>query len=90
VRPRAVAGLTRRELPEGESVALTADQSRAVVLNAVGSVVLELCDGRLSEDDIVRLLRERWVDVAATRLEADVRRFLTDLAAAGMIEDLDA
>ncbi len=90
MRPRAVPGLRRRELPDGESVVLQSEAGRAVVLNALGTVVLELCDGRLRSLDIVRLISERFADVQAERIAADVERFIRDLADNGMLEDLDA
>lgn len=70
----------------GRGVKLRYDRSRerhvlllpetVVVLNATGTAILELCDGRRTVADIVDALRERYADVP----EGQVHAYLAKLA----------
>jgi GeoRSP system PqqD family protein len=69
---------------DGQALVVVLDQRAMHRLNAVGTRVWELCDGRTVTaivDDIVSEF-----DVTREVAEADVARFLDELAQAGMIE----
>ncbi len=90
MRPRRVAGVTRREVGGGECVLLSADAARAVVLNPLGAVVWDLCDGARSEREISGVIAGRFADEPASRIEGDVRALVAELGRAGLVEDADA
>ncbi len=65
MRPRKVSGVATTELPEGEIVVRRSDGSEALILNALGAAVWELCDGSHTASQIVELL---WVELMALKL----------------------
>ncbi len=86
------AALKRRA--EGDVLVLP---ERALRLGGSGGEILHLCDGRLTEADIVATLRERYgVSDAATggpgedAVEREVQRFLQEMRSAGAIVDAAA
>lgn len=87
-QPRCVDGVTQRTMPDGDSVVLAADGSQALVINALGSVILSLCDGARSTDNIVDVVHERFVDVARQTIAHDVGALLLALQEAGVLEDV--
>ncbi len=80
-------GVRRRELADGESVALSPDGAQALVLNPMASVVLELCDGR-APGEIAAVIAERFADVAREAILADVSRILEQLVQAQIVEEI--
>lgn len=69
---------------EDEGVVLVQDNNEVLGTGTVGTRLLELVDGKTGLDRIVdRLLQE--FDVDRSRLEADVERFVGELAAAGVL-----
>jgi hypothetical protein len=68
----------------GEAVILTMDTKILCGLNAVGSRVWELVDGRRDLEQIVEVI-VREFEVAPERARADVRAFLEHLAARGLV-----
>jgi hypothetical protein len=83
--PQKVAGLALRELPEGECVVLPPDGKAALVLNATGAVVLELCDGTRSAAAIAAIVAEAFPDAPPARVGEDVAALLRGLAEAGCL-----
>ncbi len=90
MRPRWSPGVTRRDVGADECVLLSACADRAVVLNALGAVVWDLCDGARAEAEISDLIAARFADVPAGRIAADVATLLGELGRAGLVEDVDA
>jgi len=79
--------LYRRVWDEG--VVLRKSLGEVLVLNDVGTRIVELCEtGTSARDLVTRLVQE--FDVEPERLEADIQDFIRDLSDAGVIEPLDA
>ncbi len=90
MRPRWSPGVSRRDVGADECVLLSAAADRAVVLNALGAVVWDLCDGAHPDAEISELIAARFADVPADRIAADVASLLAELGRAGLVEDVDA
>ncbi len=73
----------------GEAVLLDLTGKRLVGLNAVGSFVLPLVDGRRTVPELAHAVAQRF-GVAAARAEADLGAFLDDLARRGFIEGFES
>ncbi len=82
-RPVVRAGL-RAERVGAELVLLDRAKKKVHQLDAVGTQILELCDGKRSEFQIAHCLTTRY-DTEQERLRRDVEDFLRQLAAAGVI-----
>lgn len=83
----AIARKTERHAArviDGQALVVVLDQRAMHRLNAVGTRVWELCDGRAVTDIVDAIVSE--FDVTREVAEADVARFLDELAKAGMIE----
>jgi hypothetical protein len=80
----AKAPSTAWRVIEGEAVILTMDTKVLRGLNAVGSRVWELIDGRRDVEGIVRALVEEFT-VDPARARADVQAFLQELADRGLV-----
>jgi coenzyme PQQ synthesis protein D (PqqD) len=85
-KPRRVDNLIRGELTDGEVVISIGGGERALILNAMGDAVLELCDGSRTAADIAALMR----DVLAVPKDVDVTRdvsvLIDELLRAGVVE----
>ncbi len=79
--------LYRRVWDEG--VVLLKSLGEVLVLNDVGTRIVELCETGISARDLVTRLVQEF-DVEPERLEADLRDFIQDLKDAGVLEPLDA
>ncbi|HIE29590.1 TPA: PqqD family peptide modification chaperone [Candidatus Poribacteria bacterium] len=53
---------------------------KTTVLNLVGSVLLKICDGKLSREKMVEVLREKYPEKPVRAIEADIARFLVQLS----------
>ncbi len=69
---------------EGEAVILSLDTKAFRGLNAVGSRVWELIDGRRSVDEIVGVI-VREFDVTRERAAGDVQAFVRELLDKGLV-----
>lgn len=69
---------------EGEAVILSLDTKVFRGLNAVGSRVWELIDGRRSVDEIARVIAGEF-RVASDAAARDVRAFVEQLLAKGLV-----
>jgi len=69
---------------EGEAVILSLDTKAFRGLNAVGSRVWELIDGRRNVDEIVEAIAREF-DVARERAAEDVRAFVRALLDRGLV-----
>ena len=82
-------GVEALELPGGEFVARDPDTGQAVVLNELGVIVWELCDGAHGHEEIASLIHERFPEVAREKVGGDVRALLDRLVAAGLMEQAE-
>lgn len=85
--PRRKPDLRTRELPDGETMVLAPDGSMALLLNATGSAVWHLCDGRRGAPEIAAFIARELPDAAAERVLSDVEDLLAELGEAGLIEE---
>lgn len=76
------------QVVDGEAVLLDLAGKRLVGLNAVGSFVLPLLDGRRTLPELAAAVAERF-GVGVTRAEGDVAVFLRDLARRGFVEGIE-
>ena len=68
---------------DGKAVVITIDQNQLHVLNAVGTRVWELADGRSFEQVVAGIVRE--FEVEPERARVDVRSFVEQLLAIGAL-----
>lgn len=73
---------------EGEALVVVLDQRTLHRLNAVGTRVWQLCDGRSVAAIIDAIVAE--FDVSREVASADVARFIAELEAAGAVEAVGA
>lgn len=85
VLPHKVEGIATRELPDGECVVLPPDGKAALVLNATGAVVLELCDGTRSAAAIAAIVGEAFPDAPPVQVAEDVAALVQRLTEAGCL-----
>ena len=83
-RPTLRASVDYRVLDDLSGVVVDADNGQAHALNPVGVAVIERCDGTLTVDEIVAEVSDVF-DAPRDRIEQDVRQFLDDIGARGMI-----
>lgn len=69
----------------GQAVVVVQDAGEALVLNEVGSRILELVDGKRRVAEIVAAMLTEF-EVEAEVLDRDVRQHLGDLVDAGVLE----
>jgi hypothetical protein len=89
VRPRIVKELVRAPLSDSESVISVRGGNKALIVNAVGDAVLDLCDGSRSIDDIAAFLRDNLSVPEQVDVERDVGALVDELLRAGMLEAVE-
>jgi len=55
------------------------------VLNVVGAMIWEMCDGKHTEDSILENISSTFKDVARADLEKDIKSFIKDIENRGLI-----
>lgn len=85
-RPRIVDGVVRGELSDSEIVVSLRNGERALILNTVADVVLELCDGSRTIDEIAAFLRANMETPPDADVSRDVRAVVDELTRAGVVE----
>lgn len=83
-RPK-LAPHSRFRVIDGNAVVIVQDRGEAIVLNEVGTRVLELLDGETTLAAITDRLEAEY-EVERSDLEKDVNEFLTSLIEAGAVE----
>lgn len=71
---------------EPECIVVRQEASEVLVLNQLGGRVLELVDGQHTVGALIRTVSAEHREVALADVERDVRRFLAELLAAGVVE----
>lgn len=87
MKPKRAHGVVATELPEDEVVVATPDHTQALVLNATGAAVLELCDGSRSVDDIIRFICAAVAGADESQVRADTEQLVQRLVEAGIVYD---
>lgn len=80
---KMTAGVKLVEVPEG-LVAFAQGSAEVHYLNHVAAIVLILCDGSISTDDIVKIIKEEFN--LNSNPKEEVRRCLVELSGLGLIE----
>jgi hypothetical protein len=88
-RPRVVDGVTRGELSAEEVVVSLRGGDRALILNAVGDAVLDLCDGSRTVGEIAAFLRDHMSVPANADVAGDVTAVIDELVRAGLVETVE-
>jgi len=89
VRPRIAEQVVRGELTEGEVVVSLRGGERALILNAIGDAILDLCDGSRTVDEIVAFLRENLSVPVGADVARDVSSIVDELVRAGVVEAVE-
>jgi hypothetical protein len=84
-KPRRIAGLSTREIPDDETV-LVAPSGKAIVVNAMASVVVSLANGKRTLDEISREIHGAVQGATLEQVQADVERIVTELIRVGCLE----
>jgi hypothetical protein len=74
---------------DGEAVVLRQEDAEVVVLNEVGTRILQLVDQGGSEEQVLALLLEEF-EVGEEDLARDVREFLAEMVENEILEAVDA
>jgi hypothetical protein len=72
------------QVVDGLTVIVLADSGEVLVLNALGTRILDLIDGKRSITEIARLIEEEY-DVPAEEARRDLDEFLRTLSEAGAL-----
>lgn len=86
VRPRVAEGVIRSELTDSEIVVSVRGGERALILNAIGDAVLDLCDGTRTIEEIAAFLEANLTVPATANVVSDVHSVIDELARAGVVE----
>jgi len=73
------------EVVDGKAVLIDTTGKELITLNRVGTLVWDAIDGRREPAALVEFLATQFADVPKDRLESDIRRFVSDLTAAGLV-----
>ncbi len=83
--PRRAAGVSY-EVIDGEAVVIDPDGQELITLNGVGTLVWEHLDGERGVTELVDVLLPQLDGVSRDELDRDVRTYLDELRAAGIID----
>ncbi|HEY7913876.1 MAG TPA: PqqD family protein [Blastocatellia bacterium] len=72
------------QVVDGLTVIVLADSGEVLVLNALGTRILDLIDGKRTITEIARLIEEEY-DVSAEQARRDLDEFLRTLSEAGAL-----
>jgi hypothetical protein len=72
------------QIVDGLTVIVLADSGEVLVLNALGTRILDLIDGKRSITEIARLIEEEY-DVSSEQARRDLDEFLRTLSEAGAL-----
>jgi hypothetical protein len=78
-------GLTTEEQAQGLVAVLSPSAGKVMLTNDVGVLLLDRCDGRRTEADLVAELRAAYPDVTEETARADVATFLSAAAGKGLL-----
>ena len=86
---KRAAGVESEELPGGEVVVVRLDTGVAVVLNPMGGIVWELCDGCRGPAEIAQFIGAHARDAVPAAVASDVEALVQSLRERGFVEDCD-
>lgn len=86
MHPRKVEGIRQEDLPEDESVLVDPARERALVLNAIGTIVWELCDGSRTVASMAALIAQQVPGHDVQAIHKDVEAFVAKLVEEGFVQ----
>ncbi len=86
MKPARLPGVVSRDLPDGETAIMSVENDQVVLLNAIGGIVWELCDGTRDSVEMAQIIAERFDDLSAAQIRADIEAMVQRLHQAGMLE----
>ncbi len=89
MRPQRVKNTLARDVSDEETVVVALDAGRALVLNATGSAILDLCNGTRTVEEIADFICENTAGAGADDVQGDVAALVAKLIDAGVVEDPD-
>jgi hypothetical protein len=89
MRPKLVEDVIRGELTDDEVVVSLRGGERALILNALGDALLDLCDGSRTVDEIAAFVRETMSVPATIDVSSDIESVIGELVRAGVVEALE-
>ena len=84
--PKISDGVTRKTLPDDEEVLMNATGATALIVNATGAAVFDLCDGKRTAKEIASFIVEHIPSAKVEAVQVDVERIIGELEAAGLLE----
>ena len=86
-RPKLLSTVLRSALPGDEEVLTRqGDQATALIINATGAVVADLCDGTRTVDDIAAFIADIAPGAELESVRQDVERLVGELRSARLLE----
>jgi hypothetical protein len=77
--------ITIEEQGEGFHAVIASTPGQMFITNDVGKLVIELCDGLRTGEDIVAAVGDRYPGIPAGRVRKDVTRFLAAATGMGLV-----
>ena len=84
--PKISEGVTRKTLPDDEEVLMNASGGTALIVNATGAAVFDLCDGKRTTAEIASFIVKHIPSAKVEAVQVDVERIIGELQAAGLVE----
>ena len=75
------------DVVEGKAVLVDPAGRELITLNAVGTLVWDALDGTRDPDEVCRVVADRYRSTPAAQVHADVRVFLDELSALGLLTE---
>ena len=79
----------RYRVLDGQAVVVVQESWEAVVLNELGTRILEMIDGRTTVEELLKQLAASY-EVNRDELRRDVLSYLTDLVKAGILKTIES
>jgi hypothetical protein len=86
MRPKLVSTTIRADLTDDEAVVSISGGERALILNAMGNAILDLCDGSRTVAEIADIVRETLTVPTSVDVVGDVTSLVDQLVRAGIVE----
>ena len=85
--PKILPTIMRKDLPGDEEVLTSPDGANALIVNATGAAIVDLCDGTRTVDDIAGFVTDIVPGSELTTVRRDVQQFVGEFRTAGLLED---
>lgn len=79
--------ITTKLLPDGHVVLFCAKTEWAYVVNPIGAIIWELCDGQLSDAEILRELQGLIPGASVQSLSQEMSSFVQEMVKSGLLSN---